>query len=91
MSGWGTGLSSPGLPVTRSGPAGAKYRRPSWYRQANQKEVRRDGARDSERFIVPLKQGNPGRGDPVEGRGCLVVELMVGNSAGTQGPGTLFP
>jgi hypothetical protein len=69
--------------VTRSGPAGAKYRRTLWYRQAKDNEARRDGARESERFIVPLKPGNPSRGDPVEGRRRLVVESMVGNSPRT--------
>jgi len=57
-----TGSATPGLSVTRSGPAGAKHRRTSWYRQAKHNEARRDGGRESERSIVPWKSGNPPAG-----------------------------
>jgi Reverse transcriptase (RNA-dependent DNA polymerase) len=43
-----TGSATPGLSVTRSGPAGAKHRRTSRYRQAKHNEARRDGGRESE-------------------------------------------
>jgi hypothetical protein len=36
----------------------ANRRRTSWYRQAKHNEARRDGGRDSECSIVPLKSGN---------------------------------
>src|SRR6266702_5075849 len=70
----------------RAGPTGANDRRTSRYRQANHKEARRDGARESERSIVPPKPGNPTRGDPVEGRGRRVAEPLGGNMAGAQEP-----
>src|SRR6516162_10996709 len=43
MSGRGPGSPTPGPPVTRAGPAGAKHRRRSRYREANAKEATRDG------------------------------------------------
>ena len=52
----------------------------------NHKEAQGDGARESERLIVPRKPGNPTRGDPVEGRGRRVAEPLGGNRAGAQEP-----
>jgi len=83
-------MTTPGPQVTRSGPAGANHRRTLWYRQAKDNEARREGARESERLIVPWKPGNPSRGDPAEGRRCLVVESMVGNSPRTSSLDPLF-
>src|SRR5258708_39737634 len=42
----------------RSVPTGENIRRTPWYRQAKHNEARRDGVRESERSIVPLKPGN---------------------------------
>src|SRR5262249_57211916 len=42
MSGRGPASPTPGSPVTRAGPAGAKHRRRSRYREANAKEATRD-------------------------------------------------
>src|SRR5437762_2474730 len=46
--------------------------------------------RESEHLIVPLKSGNPSRGDPVEGRRCRVAEPLEGNMAGAQQPDPVF-
>ena len=64
-------------------------RRAGWYRQA--KATKRGGrsAGDSERLIVPSKQGNSPHGNPVEGRGRRVVEPLEGNMAGASEPGTV--
>jgi RNA-directed DNA polymerase len=40
----------------------------------------------SEHSIVPLKQGNSSRGNPGEGRGCQVAELLEGNMPGASKP-----
>src|SRR5207245_2294172 len=85
-SGRGTGPPSPGPAVTRSGPTGAKHRRPSWYRQAKHNEAWRKGDRESERLIVPEKPANATRAEPVEGRRRRVAEPLEGNMAGAQEP-----
>src|SRR5205807_7199961 len=56
------------------------------YRRAKQCEARRDGNRESERFIVPLKRGNVHRTDPAEGRRRRVAEPLEGNMAGASEP-----
>src|SRR5947208_3245963 len=38
-----------------------------------------DGARESERLIVPAKPANTPRVEPVEGRRCRVMESLEGN------------
>ena len=42
-------------------------------------EVRREGHRASEHFIVPSTLGHSDRGDPVEGRECRATEPLAGN------------
>ncbi len=49
--------------------------------------VRCEGGRTSEHSIVPQKQGNSNRGDPVEERECRVAESLEGNMAGASEPG----
>ena len=82
----GDRITTPGSSAMRAGPARANYRRMSWYRQAKEHEARRDGGRESERLIVPLKPGNPPRGDPVEGRGRRAMAPLGGNTTGAQSP-----
>src|ERR1700722_3158651 len=65
------------------------FRRTSWYRQAKHNEARRDGDRDSERLVVPVKPGNPTRGDPVEGSRRRVAEPLEGNMADASKSGTV--
>jgi hypothetical protein len=86
----GNRIPTPGLSVTRAGPAGAKHRRTVWYRQAKDNEARREGGRASERLIVPQKPGNTTRTDPGEGRGRRVAEPLEGNRAGASEPGPVF-
>ena len=40
-----------------------------------------EGARKSERLIVPMKPGNTTRTNPVEGRGRRIAEPLEGNMA----------
>ena len=44
----------------------------------------------SEHPIVPVKSGNPSRGDPAEGRGCRVAEPLEGTMAGASKPDPVF-
>ena len=55
---------TPGLPSLRSWAVGAKARRTEWYRQAKATERGGTDGRKSQRFIVPVIQGNLYRGDP---------------------------
>ena len=68
---------------------GANERAQQWYLWAKETEPAGTGHRESEQLVVPEKQGNPSRGDPVEGRGCRVTEPSRGKMAGMQGPGTV--
>jgi hypothetical protein len=62
---WGVAAQcTPGLPSLRSWTVGAKARRTEWYRQAKATERGGTDGRKSQRFIVPLIQGNLYRGDP---------------------------
>ena len=62
---WGVAAQcTPGLPSLRSWAVGAKARRTEWYRQATATERGGTDGRKSQRFIVPLLQGNLYRGDP---------------------------
>jgi hypothetical protein len=61
-----------------------------WYRHAKHNEARRDGARESERLIVPGKPENLTRRDPVEGRRRRVAEPLEGNMAGAPKPDPVF-
>jgi hypothetical protein len=54
----------------------------AWYGQANERKRGRKGGGASEHPVVPWKSGNPRRGNPAEGRGCRIVELSEGNTAG---------
>jgi group II intron reverse transcriptase/maturase len=49
-----------------------------WYRQAKETKRGGKGGRESERLTVPVKRGNPPRGDPVEGRGRRDAEPLKG-------------
>jgi hypothetical protein len=40
-----------------------------------------EGARESERLIVPVKPGNATRTNPVEGRRRRIADLLEGNMA----------
>ena len=48
------------------------------YRQAKETKCGEKGDRESERLVVPVKRGNPPRGDPVEGRGRRDAEPLKG-------------
>jgi group II intron reverse transcriptase/maturase len=48
------------------------------YRQAKETKRGGKGGRESERLVVPVKRGNPPRGDPVEGRGRRDAEPLEG-------------
>jgi hypothetical protein len=48
------------------------------YRQAKETKCGGKGGRESERLIVPVKRGNPPRGDPAEGRGRRDAEPLKG-------------
>ena len=61
-------------------PCAGEIRALGWYRQAKETKRGEMGGRKSEHFIVPLNQGNSGRGNPAEGRKCRVVEPLEGNT-----------
>src|SRR6516162_6573759 len=90
MSGRGPGSPTPGPPVTRAGPAGAKHRGSRGIAKRMEKKRRETGTRESERLILPAKPGNLTRRDPAEGRGRRVAESLEGNMAGASKPGTVF-
>lgn len=50
----------------------------TWYRQAKETKRGGKGGRESERLTVPVKRGNPPRGDPAEGRGRRDAEPLKG-------------
>ena len=56
---------------------------PSWYRQAKATKRGERVGGDSEHPIVPPKPGNRLRGDPVEGRGCRIIEPLERNMTNT--------
>jgi RNA-directed DNA polymerase len=55
------------------------------YRQAKETKRGGKGGRESERPIVPVKRGNPPRGDPAEGRGRRDAEPSKGKMMETSG------
>ena len=61
-----------------------------WYRQPKETKEGEKVRGKSERLIVPRKRGNSPHGNPVEGRGRLVMELLEGNMAETQNSITVF-
>jgi RNA-directed DNA polymerase len=91
-----TGEENPG-PVASARPSGGSglhgrtrsTASPSWYRQAKATKRGGMGGRDSEHPIVPPKRGNPLRGDPVEGRGCRIIEPLESNMTGPPRPETV--
>ena|SRR5436190_19949323 len=67
-----------------------EHRRNGWYRQAKGRpKCGGKGGRASERLMVPMKPGNPTRGDPAEGRGRRVAEPLEGTMAGASNLGTM--
>ncbi len=54
-----------------------------WYLQAKETKCAGKGGRESEHLIVPLKWGNHALWDPVEGRGCRIMELQEGKMSET--------
>ncbi len=62
---------------------GSERRVSPWYRQAKATKCGERGGRKSEYLIVPWKQGNSGRGDPVEERRCRVMDPLKGNTKDT--------
>jgi len=58
-------------------------------RSGDEKGACRKGYRESELSVVPRKQGNAPRADPVEGREGRLTELLEGHRAGAQKPGTV--
>jgi len=58
-------------------------------RSGDEKGACRKGYRESELSVVPRKQGNAPRADPVEGREGRLTELLEGHMAGAQEPGTV--
>src|SRR5215470_7577024 len=86
MSGRGPGLPTPGSPVTRAGPAGAKHRRSRGIAKRMQKKRREMGTRESERLILPLTSGNSTRGNPTEERRRRVADPLEGHTAGASKP-----
>jgi RNA-directed DNA polymerase len=57
------------------------------HRQAKETKRGGTGVRASECRVVPVKRGNPSRGDPAEGRRHRDMESMKGKTAGTPSPG----
>jgi len=49
-----------------------------WYPSMKETKCEEKGSRKSEHSIVPVKQGNRTRRDPVEGRECRIMESLEG-------------
>jgi len=76
-------------PVAGVGPRGSEHRRTGRYRQAKENEARREGRSEFGVLHSTVETGEPNRGDPVEGRGRWVKELLEGNMSGTPSPGPM--
>ena len=76
-------------PRSASGRKGAKTDARGGYRQAKETKRGETGGRRSEHLIVPTKQANSVREEPVEGRGCHSKEPLAGNMASASKLGTV--
>ena len=77
-------MSNPRPVISRPGSTGAKRQAQRMVSPSEGNGARREGRRKSEHFTVPSNSGNRTRGNPGEGRECLVAESLEGNMPDAQ-------
>jgi hypothetical protein len=78
---------APGPRDSASSPRGSERQDAATVSSGERNEPEEMGEQKSECRIVPGKQGNSCRGNPVEGRGHRTAELVMGNTSGPSSPG----